>query len=639
MSDNDKKGIPVMRRVLDMSPGSYVLYNGKTHRITEIIDFNGVIAVDIETGRSKPLPINQLEPTDDLKLPAHQSIDIDGIGDDDWKIANQRYNAIKPLLATPCLTREEVEKQGKQFNISANTLYRWMRDYNGTGNICALIPKKRGWKEGESRISQKIEELIQEVIEDTYLTVQRSTAEKVVIEVKRRCLERNLVAPHANTIRSRVSRISERVKLRGRGHREKAINKFQPAAGSYPGATYPLAVVQIDHTPLDIIVVDDIHRKPIGRPWLTLAMDIYSRVATGYYLSFDAPSGTSVAMCVAHSILPKNNWLRLHEVEADWPVWGMMDKIYVDNGSDFRSDNFRRSCEMYGIDLEFRPVKRPKFGGHIERILGTFLKEIHDLPGTTFSNIKERDGYDSDKHACITLSELEKWLITFICKVYHQRRHSNIGMSPVKKWEIGTMGNADTPGRGIPPRPTDGNTIFLDFLPAFHRTVQNYGVAIDGIRYYADVLRPWINSSEPDNPHAKRKFIFRRDPRNIKIIWFFDPDIKQYYSIPFANQAMPEMSIWEYNNTCEYLKKAGGEINEHEILRAITELREQVDESKSLTRKARRNRQKRIHHAKNITPTNPVSAKKTKVNKDKFPDFMIDDDLIDGELIGFEDIS
>ncbi|RMH11366.1 MAG: transposase [Gammaproteobacteria bacterium] len=636
MSDNIKNGIPPSRKAVDMSPGSYVIYNEKTYRISEIIDLSGVVAIDVETGRSKPLPINQLEPADSLEIDGRNAIDIDGIGDEEWKIANHRFAAIKPLLEIPCLTRGEVEKRGEEVGVSANTLYRWMRDFNSLGTIAALIPKKRGWTTGASRISKAVEEIIDEVINDTYLTVQRSTAEKVVIEVKRRCLKKGITPPHANTIRSRVARISERVKLRGRGHREKAINKFQPAAGQFPGADYPLAVVQIDHTPLDIIVVDDIHRKPIGRPWLSLAMDIFSRVVTGYYLSFDAPSGTSVAMTVSHSILPKENWLALHEIDADWDVWGIMDKIHVDNGPDFRSDNFKRSCEMYGINLEFRPVKRPKFGGHIERLLGTFLKEIHDLPGTTFSSVKERDGYDSDKHACMTMAELEKWLVTFICKVYHQRRHSGIGMSPMKKWEIGIMGNAETPGRGVPPRPANGNTIFMDFLPAFHRTVQNYGVAIDGLRYYADVLRPWINANEPGTPGKKRKFIFRRDPRRIKTIWFFDPEIKQYFPIPFANQALPEMSVWEYRSACEQIKKAGNEVNEHEILKAISELREQVEQSSAKTRKARRAQQRRAEHKKNITPANPIPDKPpTSTVSSELP---MADDLFDGEVEAFEDI-
>ena len=52
----------------------------------------------------------------------------------------------------------------------------------------------------------------------------------------------------------------------------------------FDSAQRPLDLVQIDHTKLDIIVVDDEQRLPIGRPWITLAIDVYSRMVTGFYI-------------------------------------------------------------------------------------------------------------------------------------------------------------------------------------------------------------------------------------------------------------------------------------------------------------------------------------------------------------------
>jgi putative transposase len=169
------------------------------------------------------------------------------------------------------------------------------------------------------------------------------TAQKAGIEVLHLCAQRHIDSPSASAIRARLAHISKRDRLRGRGYRERARNKFQPVPGAFPGADYPLSVVQIDHTPVDIILVNDEYRKSINRPWLTLAIDVCTRMLVGYYLSFDAPSETSVAMCVAHAILPKEEWLLLHKVDADWPVWGRPHKIHVDNGSDFRSSSFRQS--------------------------------------------------------------------------------------------------------------------------------------------------------------------------------------------------------------------------------------------------------------------------------------------------------
>ncbi|ELP2628267.1 hypothetical protein R1U59_005542, partial [Klebsiella pneumoniae] len=49
---------------------------------------------------------------------------------------------------------------------------------------------------------------------------------------------------------------------------------LQGVGGEPPAVTAPLEQVQIDHTVIDLIVVDDRDRQPIGRPYLTLAIDV-----------------------------------------------------------------------------------------------------------------------------------------------------------------------------------------------------------------------------------------------------------------------------------------------------------------------------------------------------------------------------
>jgi putative transposase len=638
------KDSPVHRQEISIDPsrqrlvinvGAYVKKGDAIYRIVQVLDFNTVIGIEVESGRSAPLPIAELRPAEQTDPATHQ--DLTEIADADWQEAERRYAAIQPLVDRYVVGREEAEKRAAEVGIDAATLYRWLQRYRASGSILSLIPQKRGWRTGKSRIPAFAEAVIEEVVRDFYLTPQRPTAQKAVIEVLRRCRERGIDLPNPGTIRARLNRIPERDRLRGRGFKEKAKNKFLPAAGSFPNADFPLAVVQIDHTSADIILVDDVHRKPIGRPWITLAIDVFSRMVAGYYLSFDPPSETSVAMCVAHAILPKEDWLLLHKVDAEWPVWGIPRTIHVDNGADFRSGNFRQSCLAYGINLEFRPVKQPRFGGHIERALGSLLREIHDLPGTTFSSVKDKEGYDPEKHAVMTKTEFEEWFVTLICKVYHERLHAGIGMSPRKKWEIGVFGNAEVQGIGLPPRPADRHTVLLDFLPSFRRTIQTFGVTIEGMTYYAEALRPWINAEDPDNPGKKREFVFRRDPRDISAVWFKDPKLHQYFMIPFADQSLPSMSIWEYEQAKERLRKEGiKSINEAQILRAITELRSKVNESRDRTKKARRQAQRRIEHEKKVSPATPVEKKVQPAAPETKPAI---GGLLDGDLDGFGDIT
>ncbi len=600
-------GVTQTRQQVMVAAGEYVQKGETVYRITEVLDFATVIGVAVESGRSSPLAIAELMPVESKAT--GPATDLTEVGDSDWNEAERRFSIIQPLVDQDMIGRDMASARARETGVDTATIYRWLQRYRATGSVLALIPQKPGWKKGKPRIPAHAEAVIQEVIKEVYLTPQRPSAQKVVQEVIRRCDERKIDPPSPGTVRRRLQRVPERDRLRAHGFREKAINRFQPAAGQFPNADYPLAVMQIDHTPADIILVDDVHRMPIGRPWITLAMDVFSRVITGYYLSFDAPSETSVGMCVAQSMLPKDEWLLLHGVEAEWPVWGTPRTIHVDNGPDFRSESFRRSCLAYGINLEFRPVRQPRYGGHIERLLGSLLKEIHDLPGTTFSSIKDKEGYDPEKHAAMTKSEFEEWLVTLICKIYHHRRHSGIGMSPMKKWEIGVFGNAEAQGVGLAPRPADRLSVLLDFLPSFQRTIQPFGVTIDGLRYYDEALRAWINAIEPDDSSKKRSFVFRRDPRDISAIWFKEPTLGQYFKIPFANLSLPSMSVWEHAQAKARLRKEGAaSTDETQILRAINELRSYVEGSKARTKKSRRQAQRRKEHARKVTPAEPLAG-------------------------------
>ena len=92
----------------------------------------------------------------------------------------------------------------------------------------------------------------------------------------------------------------------------------------------------------------------------------------------------------------------------------------------------------YGILLDFDNPGQPHFGGIVERVVGTLMQLVHTLPGTTFSNPTERANYDSDKTACLTLSELERWLAVAIAKYYHLRQHSGLdGDTPLSRYEQG----------------------------------------------------------------------------------------------------------------------------------------------------------------------------------------------------------
>ena len=196
-----------------------------------------------------------------------------------------------------------------------------------------------------------------------------------------------------------------------------------------------MEIVQIDHTLVDLFVVDAVNRQPLQRPWLTLAIDIASRMVAGFYLSLEHPSSTSVALAIRHMVLPKTPWLAEQKVSGDWPVYGLPTAIHLDNAREFRGKALVWGAAEHGINLIHRPVARPHYGGHIERLIGTMMGAVHFLPGSTSSDVASRGDYDPQKHAVMTFDELEQWLALEIVGRYHADIHRALKIPPRLAWE------------------------------------------------------------------------------------------------------------------------------------------------------------------------------------------------------------
>ncbi|MCX7553082.1 DDE-type integrase/transposase/recombinase [Marinicella sp. S1101] len=583
-----------MSKVLKIQPGDVVSESNHCYRIINTIDFKTILGRSLETNRNKVLEISKLKPIEEIP---EEVIDLECIEDKDWQDAKRKYKAIKPLIKNH-FGRKVVSERAKEVGVSTNTLYKWLRQFRNAGSIDALLSQKPGIKPGTKKLSLEVEAIIDACIKKIYLTKQRVPVQKVINEVLSCCRDAKInKPPHENTIRARVNEISPSEQMLTRESRERARQNYGAFAGHFKGS-YPLEVVQIDHTPVDIILVDDVHRKPIGRPYLTLAVDIFSRMITGYYLSFESPSVTSVAMCVSRSLLSKNKLLLELGVEGEWDVWGKMDVIHIDNGSDFRAESFQKSCDKYDIEIDYRPKHKTEFGGHVERLLGTIMREVHTLPGTTFESVASKKDYDPEKEAIMTLTEFEKWLVDYICNVYHQRFHRGIDTTPSKKWDIGIHGENGDDYIGL--GDIYGDEVLLDFLPAYKRSVQRTGVSIDNLTYFSDVLRKWINALDPDNKKNKRQFIFRRDPRDISVIWFYDPTTKEYHKIPLADLTIPSLSLWEFKRAKKQAVSEGLNAQDtNAIFDAIKRQRQYVEDASKSTKKARIEQQKQKNNEAN----------------------------------------
>lgn len=516
--------------------------------------------------------------------------------DEAWAQARHRTEIIGPLAALEVVGHEAADEAAQALGLSRRQVYVLIRRARqGTGLVTDLTPGRSGGGKGKGRLPEPVERIIRELLQKRFLTKQKRSLAAFHREVAQACKTQKLPVPARNTVAQRIAGLHPAKIARSRGGQD-AARPLQGAGGIPPEVTMPLEQVQIDHTVIDLIVVDERDRQPIGRPYLTLAIDVFTRCVLGMVVTLEAPSAVSVGLCLAHAACDKRPWLEGLNVEMDWPMSGKPRLLYLDNAAEFKSEALRRGCEQHGIRLDYRPPGQPHYGGIVERIIGTAMQMIHDeLPGTTFSNPGQRGEYDSEKMATLTLRELERWLALAV-GTYHGSVHNGLLQPPAARW-------AEAVERvGVPAVVTRPTAFLVDFLPVIHRTLTRTGFVIDHIHYYADALKPWIARRE-----RLPAFLIRRDPRDISRIWVLEPEGQHYLEIHYRTLSHPAVTLWEQRQALAKLRQLGREqVDESALFRMIGQMREIVTTAQKATRKARRDADRRQHLKTSEPPAKPI---------------------------------
>jgi putative transposase len=123
-------------------------------------------------------------------------------------------------------------------------------------------------------------------------------------------------------------------------------------------------------------------------------------------------------------------------------------------------------------------------------------------------------------------------------------------------------------------------------------------------------LHRFVNAGDPNDSQRKRQFIFKRDPRDISEIYFYDPELKQYFRIPYRDTSHPAISLWELREVRRQLEQEGREnVDENLIFEAYERMRRQEEKAVRETKKVRRSRQRRDMHQHIVPRRHPRSTR------------------------------
>ena len=343
--------------------------------------------------------------------------------------AKRRYALIEPILhgdpsANDCIPARTLRDWVTKYRAAAQSL--------GCGYI-GLIPNVQERGNRTPRFSEQTVKLLTTFIDQEYETHTQKNKREVYGEFENYCKSQGLVdVPSYKTFATAVNRRPRYEQMKKRkGVRAAYLREPMYWELSYDLPRHgdrPFEVVHIDHTLLDVELVDSQTRQRFARPWATFLTDAFSRRLLAVYVTFDEPSYRSCMMILRECV---HRYHRFPEL------------IVVDWGPEFESIYFETLLARYECSKASRPKAKPRFGSVIERIFNTANTTfIHNLAGNTqiMKHVRQvTKSVDPRGHAIWTLGEFYVALRCWAYEVYDTIEHGTLKQTPQAMFETGLL--------------------------------------------------------------------------------------------------------------------------------------------------------------------------------------------------------
>lgn len=415
---------------------------------------------------------------------------------------------------------------------SPSAVWRWWKRFSLTQSPLKLADRRRG---GTSRKTSEQLRVLEEAVSEVYLSMQKKPIKEVVEAVREKVAALNKSSPadaqvkapsQATIYRWMRTLYYEVVQAARLGKKVTERELRQSMAGVQ--VVHVLERVELDHTPLDLILVCNETKMVLGRPWLTLAVDRKSRMILGFYVSFHAPSATSVLYTLRMAIRPKDDLVaKYKDLRNEWPAFGIFDLLALDNGMEEHADSLDVVCNDMGIEVLYCEPGKPMAKGTIERLFGTLATNlVHQLPGTVFSNPAERGDYPAETHAALDMETFTRILVKWIVDSYHVTPHRGLrGKTPLQVWQ------EEAPKRSIdlPAYPAQ-----LDTMVGIeaNRSVFHYGIEFERLSYNSPQLNE-IRRRDGGTPRLK----IRAYEHDVGYIDVLEPQLNEFIRVPAVDLA------------------------------------------------------------------------------------------------------
>lgn len=508
------------------------------------------------------------------------------VGPEAWEQAIAQATILEPYLHRE-ITAEEAQDLANRLTCSRSKVWRLLAKFRADPSPLTLVGEKPGRKKGSCTATPAVAALVRSKFNELAAS-RKSFRVSELLRVLEPCFRTLGLRVGRKAVLGMIGNFPPEIQMQMRLGKHLARERHRLVKASLE-ATGVLDIMQADFTIADLFIVDPEHGNAIGRPWLGLTIDVYSRAITGFVLFLEAPSSLTSGWLISTAVTPKVALMKELGIDREWECYGMPKTVHVDNG--FRTAAFQYGCEQNDINIYFRPPATPRYGGHIERLIGTMMGQLRLIPGSTLADpMKLRKmKVQPAEQACLTLLQARQYIANEIYQ-YNHRLHRVIGEAPIDRWRRSLSG---INGPLIPIPPPDARTFAIRFLWNKECLVTKEGVQ-HGLTYRGPELAGLVGTKI--RMHFNHS---RLSPAYVLI------DGK-YVEIHATNSALGSISLWEYKAAKKLAGVSTNRIShEVELARAARANKLLIDAAvsrKNLRLKARRNDQSRLALTVQIPP-------------------------------------
>jgi hypothetical protein len=377
-------------------------------------------------------------------------------------------------------------------------------------------------------------------------------------------------------------------------------------------AVLPLQYVFADHYHLDVLHVDDEFREVLGRLWLTVLIDAYSRAVLGIWLAYEDPCIESIQGALRHAIWPKMG-LDQYGIALAWNCFGIPQRLLLDNAWAHHSQSLETLAQALAsggqytqMELVFRPPYQARYGALVERLFGNLSGQIRELIPGAILRPEQRHWHNANQAACLLYQDVIRLVHQLVVDYLHTPHRELGGLTPHEKWSHGLELMAPLP----PPFTPQLERSFWRLHPE-SRMATREGLALFGLQYWEAGL---ASLRSPDRQGQPRRYYLRYDPQDVSRVavfenghWLGDGYARQ---LRLADGSYEPVSLWELELAKDLIRQQDPQrrLRPHSWLVHILEARELIEQRQGEQKLIRRKLQQLQERRRGRPRSNALNA-------------------------------